>query len=187
MDKSFTQLKEIDIDFRVPGLSHAVVKEAENFRVRELVKKIESHPHREALQADKQQNNIYNPFSNNSKAMIREMDNVELFELCETIPKVQCSQCLLCWIQGVIYCICGQFLVESETRRKFNKLRLDALSIPHYLIKKRVAMVLDAVQLKNRKSTIEPGMRGRDAAKELTLKVNIPKVFTTVFKRPGLS
>ena len=72
-----TQLEEIDIDFRVPGLSHAVVKEAENFRVQELVKKIESHPHREALQPDLQQNNVYNPFSNNLKAMIREMGNVE--------------------------------------------------------------------------------------------------------------
>ena len=29
--QSFTQLEERDIDFRVPGLSHAVVKEAENF------------------------------------------------------------------------------------------------------------------------------------------------------------
>ena len=131
-----TQLEEIDIDFRVPGLSHAVVKEAENFRVQELVKKIESHPHREALQADLQQNNVYNPFSNNSKEMIRELGNVELFELCETVPKVQCSQCLLYWNQGIIYCTCGQFLVESESRRKFNKLRLDALSIPHYVIKK---------------------------------------------------
>ena len=36
-----TQLEEIDIDFRVPGLSHAVVKQAEKFRVQELVKKIE--------------------------------------------------------------------------------------------------------------------------------------------------
>ena len=27
-------------------------------------------------------------------------------------------------------------MVESESRRKFNKLRLDALSIPHYVIKK---------------------------------------------------
>ena len=43
--QQFTQLEEIDIDFRVSGLSHAVVKEAENFRVQELVKKIESHPH----------------------------------------------------------------------------------------------------------------------------------------------
>ena len=51
-----TQEEDIDINFRVPGLSHAVVKEAENFRVQELVIKIESHPHREALQADLQQN-----------------------------------------------------------------------------------------------------------------------------------
>ena len=83
----FTQREEIDIDFRVSGLPHAVVKQAENFRVRALVKKIESHPHREALQSDLQQNNVYNPFSDESKAMIREMCNAELFELCETIPK----------------------------------------------------------------------------------------------------
>ena len=53
------------------------MKQAENFRVRELVKKIERHPHRQARQADLQQNNAYNPFSDESKAMIREMGNVE--------------------------------------------------------------------------------------------------------------
>ena len=47
---SFIQREEIDIDFRVSGLPHTVVKQAENFSVRELVKKIESHPHRQALQ-----------------------------------------------------------------------------------------------------------------------------------------
>ena len=78
------QKEEHEIDFRVPGLSHAVVKEAEHLRVQELVKKIESHPHREALQADLQQNNVYNPFSNNSKAMIRELGTIEIFQLCET-------------------------------------------------------------------------------------------------------
>ena len=36
----FTQREEIDIDFRVSGLPHAVVKRTENFLVRELVKKI---------------------------------------------------------------------------------------------------------------------------------------------------
>ena len=85
------QKEEHNIDLRVPGLSHAVVKGAEHFRVQELVKRIENHPHREALHADLQQSNVCNPFSNNSKAMIRELGNVELFEFCETIPKVQCS------------------------------------------------------------------------------------------------
>ena len=36
-----------------------------------------------------------------------------------------------------MYCTCGQCLIDSESRRKFNKLRLDALSILNYLIKKR--------------------------------------------------
>ena len=45
---SSTQFEEVDIDFGVSGLPHAVVKQAENSRVRELVKKIESHPHQEA-------------------------------------------------------------------------------------------------------------------------------------------
>ena len=95
------QKEEHEIDFRVPGLSHAVVKEAEHLRVQEFVKKIENHPHRQALQADLHQNNVYNPFSNNSKEMIRELGNVVLFELCETLPKVQCSHCLLCWIMAL--------------------------------------------------------------------------------------
>ena len=131
----FTQREEIDIDFRVSGLPHAVVRQAENFRVRELVTKIESHPHREALQADLQQNDDYNPFSDDSKAMIREMGNAESFELCETIPRVQCSECLLHWNQEIVYCTCGNLLKESESSQHFHQCRLDALSIPHHLIR----------------------------------------------------
>ena len=111
----FTQRVEIDIDFRVSGLPHAVVRQAQNFRVCELVKKIESNPHRQALQADLQEKNTYNPFTDESEEMICEICNVELFELFETIPKVQCSECLLCWNQGIVYCICGHPLVDSES------------------------------------------------------------------------
>ena len=117
------KVEEHDIDVRVPGLSHSLVKEAEHLQISELLKKFQTH--REALQADLQQNNVYNPFSNNSKEMIREFCNVELFELCETVPKVQCS-----------HGTCGQCLIDSESRRNFNKLRLDALSIPNFVIKK---------------------------------------------------
>ena len=130
------QKEEHNIDFRVPGLSHSVVKETEHLRDQELVQRTETHPHRTALQADLQQNNVYNPFSKNSKEMIRELGNVELFKLCETTQKVHCSQCLLSWNQGIVSCTCGQCLIYSESRRKFNKLRLDAISIPDYVIKK---------------------------------------------------
>ena len=79
--------KEHNIVFRVPGLSHSVVKEAKQFRVREIVKRIGNHLPREALHADLQKNTVYNPFSKNSKEMILELNNVELFELCEITPK----------------------------------------------------------------------------------------------------
>ena len=89
---SSSTFNEVDIDFRISGLPHSVVKQAENSRVRELVKKIENHPHRQDLQADLQQNNAYNPFSEKSKKMIKDTGNVELFELFETEPKTQCKK-----------------------------------------------------------------------------------------------
>ena len=132
--RPITQLEEVDIDFRVSGLPHAVVKQAENSRVRELVKKIESHPHRQDLQADLQQSNTYNPFSEKSKKMIQDICNVELFELRETIPKVQCLEYLLCWNQGIVYCTCGHLLRESS--RGILRWTWDLLSIQNYVIKK---------------------------------------------------
>ena len=114
---SSTTFHKMDIDFRVSGLPHAVVKQAENSRVRELVKQIASHPRRQALQDDLQQNNAYNPFSEKSKKMIKDMGNVELFELCETIPKVQCKERLLYWNQGIVYCTCGHLLRENQSSR----------------------------------------------------------------------
>ena len=82
-------------------------------------KKIESHPHREALQADLQQNNVYNPFSNNSKAMIRELGSVELFELCETMPKVQISQCILYLNQGIVFSLAGISWLKANAEENF--------------------------------------------------------------------
>ena len=42
--------------------------------------------------------------SEKSEKMIKDMGTVELFELCETIPKAQCKKCLLYWNQGIVYC-----------------------------------------------------------------------------------
>ena len=89
-----SMLNEVDIDVRIPGLPHSVVKQAQNSRVRELVKKIENHPHRHSLQRDLQQNKAVNPFSTVTKQMIQDVGDVELFELFETDPKTQCTECL---------------------------------------------------------------------------------------------
>ena len=100
------------------------------------MKKIENHPHRQDLQIDLQQSNAYNPFSEKSKKMIRDMGNVELFELCETIPKLQCKECLLYWKLRIIYCTCGHLLNKSEANRGAIQCTLDLLSIPIHVIKK---------------------------------------------------
>ena len=65
-------------------------------------------------------------------------------------------------------------MVESESSQKFDKSRLDAFSIPHYVIKKGDPMVLGTVKLKHRNSGISPSTRGRDVAEEIT------KEFTVV-------
>ena len=95
-------LNEVNIDFRILGLPHSVEKQTESSRVRELVKKIENHPDRHALQLDLQQNKAYNPFSATSKKMMKDVGNIELFELLETDPKTQCKACLSYWSEGIV-------------------------------------------------------------------------------------
>ena len=117
-----TMLNEVNMDFRIPGLPHSVVKQAESSRVRELfenelVEKIENHPDRHALQIDPQQNKAYNPFSATAKKMIKDVGNVELFELFETDPKTQCKACLTCWSEAIVYCTCGHLLKETAANR----------------------------------------------------------------------
>ena len=112
------------------------MKQAQNSRVRELVKKIQNHPHRHALQRDLQQNGAYNPFSTMTKQMIQDVGNVELFELFETDPKTQCTECLSYWSEGIVHCTCGHLLKETVASRSFIEYTLDLLSIPEYVIKK---------------------------------------------------
>ena len=124
------------LNFRIQGLSHSTVEEAEHVRVRELLTRIESHSHRDDLQTDLMQDNVYNPFSENSKKMIHDMGNVEHFELCETDSQAQCSYCLSYWAKGIVYCTCGICLCHTEVMRRLNRKRFDALAFSNYVIKK---------------------------------------------------
>ena len=109
---------------------------SESSCVRELVKKIENHPDRHALQQDLQQNKAHNPFSTTRKQMNQDVGNVELFELFETDPKTQCKACLSHWGERIVYCTCGHLLKETVADRGFIEYTLDFLSIPEYVIKK---------------------------------------------------
>ena len=147
-------MNEVDIDFRIHGLPHSLVKQAQNSRVRELVKKIENHPRRHVLQRDLQQNEAYNLFSTLMKQMIQDVCNEELFELFETDPKTQCTECFSYWSEGIVYCTCGHILKETVANRCFIEYTLDHLSISEYVIKKGRLHGLRYGKLQNRKNII---------------------------------
>ena len=111
------------------------MKHAQSTSVRQLIQKIENHPDRHALQRDLRQNQAYNPFSPESKKMIQDMGNVELFGLFETDPKTQCKECLSYWSEGIVYCTRGHLLGgEGAANRGVIQHTLDFLSIPIYVI-----------------------------------------------------
>ena len=131
------EIIEEDIDFRIPGLPHSTVKQLHSASVRDLNQKIENHPHRHALQRDLQQSQSFNPFSPESKQMIRDVGNIELCELLDMEPKTQCKVCLTYWDIGIVYCTCGHFLRKgTEEYKKFVQNTMDLLSFPKYYIKK---------------------------------------------------
>ena len=125
------------MDFKIPGLPHSIVKHSQSTSVRQLIEKIENHPNRHALQQDLRQNQSLNPFSRESKQVIREVGHIELWELLETEPKAQCTVCLSNCDIGIVYCTCGHFLREGRgENQKFIKYTMDLLSIPDFVIKK---------------------------------------------------
>ena len=56
-------VNEADMDFKIPGLPHSVVKHAQSTSVRQLIQNIENHLNRHALQQDLRQSQSFNPFS----------------------------------------------------------------------------------------------------------------------------
>ena len=56
-----------------------------------------NHPHRRALQSDLQQHRQFNPFSRESRDVIKAAGNIELCELLDVEPKAQCKVCLSYW------------------------------------------------------------------------------------------
>ena len=136
-DETLRERMEADMDFKIPGLPHSIVKHAQSTSVRELIQKFENHRNRHALQQDLRQNQSFNPLSPESKQMIREVGNIEWCELLETEPKTQCKVCLSYWNIGIVYCTCGHFLREGRgANQQFIKYTIDLLSIPEYVIKK---------------------------------------------------
>ena len=117
-------LNEVDTDFRIPGLPHSVVKQAQNSRVRDVGQEDREPPSPTCSSTRYTTKKAYKLFSAVSKQMIKDVGNVELFELFETDLKTQCKECLSYWSEGIVDCTCGHLLNETVANRCFIKKRL---------------------------------------------------------------
>ena len=81
------------------------------------------------------------------------MGNVELFELFETIPKVQCKECLLYWNQLIVYCTCGHLLRQNEIQPTSSPMAIGCSLNPNYVIKKGRPHGARHGKLQHRRST----------------------------------
>ena len=113
-DETLRERIKADMDFRIPGLPLSIVKQAHSASVRQVIQKIENHPNPHALQQDLRQSQPFNPFSPESKQMIRDVGNIELCELLDTEPKTQCKVCLSCWDIGIVNCTCWHFFRKGR-------------------------------------------------------------------------
>ena len=96
-------------DLRTRGLRHSAVQEQDHIRkeaVQKLIRQFETYPNKEALQADLEKDQAFNPFREKSKEMTSSMGNMEYFEMCEITPKVQCHQCITYWTKAIVYRTC---------------------------------------------------------------------------------
>ena len=125
------------MDFRIPGLPHSVVKQAQSTSFRQLIQKVENHPDRHALQRDLRQSQSFDPFSPESKQMIQDVGTSNYVNYSRRNPKTQCKVCLSYWNIGIVYCTCGHFLRKGRgANPEFISYTMDLLSIPEYVIKK---------------------------------------------------
>ena len=101
-----------------------------------MIQQFESHPNKESFLQDLNQTEMINMFSGKSQKLIADMNNTEIFEMCETSSKNQCPECNLHWEIGIVYCTCGGCLKPSQRTNEFDMNNYDVLSIPGDVIKK---------------------------------------------------
>ena len=129
-----------NVDYRIPGIPLSAVEQQDTNRkdkVKRLIQQFDSHPNKESFLQDLNQTEKTNEFSEKSQKLIADMNNTEIFELCETSSKKQCPDtnfyCEIC----IVHCTCGRCLKPSQRTKEYDKKNYDVLSIPGYVIKNK--------------------------------------------------
>ena len=127
------------VDYRILGVPLSAVEQQDTHRKdkgKQLIEEFENHPNKESFIQDFKQTKEINEFSKESQDLNADMNNTEIFELCETSSKQQCLDCNFFWEAGSVYCSCGICLRISRNEKEVDKSNNDALSIPGYVVKK---------------------------------------------------
>ena len=128
---------DADIDFSVSGIPEETVKRSATMNILNLIRRITRHPQKEAVQNDLDKKQSFNAFSDESKKAIKESGNIEISEIVNTEPKLQCKFCLNHCNPGIIYCVCGHLMVEdSGEHRKYMLSTLNSFTIGNFYVRK---------------------------------------------------
>ena len=98
------------VDLRVHEVSQDVIcKDEERMtKILTLVDKLQDVYRSNSIINDLKKKCKSNTFSEVSRCIIKEMINIELYELGETIRTIQCLSCLNYSKEGTVYCLCGE-------------------------------------------------------------------------------
>ena len=107
--------------------------------VTKLVGMFEKHQLKEQFLKDMSQKQEINKFSEISQQSIVDMNQTEIFELCENSAKHRCLDCNAFSEIGIIYCSCGRNLKYSRSPTTLQKTNCDFTSIPGFVIKKNTS------------------------------------------------
>ena len=88
---------------------------------------------------DYKKSEVINHVSRESKDLITEMGNTEIFQFYETSSKRQCPDFASYCEIGIVFCTCGKCLQSTAMNRQYNKDRFDILcdTLPHFMYRRR--------------------------------------------------
>ena len=104
--------------------------------VTKLIEMFEKHHHKEQFLKDMSQRQEINKFSEESQQLLVDMNNTEIFELCENSAKHRCLDCNAFSAIRIIYYSRGRNLKYSRSPTTLQKIHCDFTSIPGFANKK---------------------------------------------------
>ena len=160
------------VDYRVSGMSLSTVQQQDEqwqHTVAKLIEMFESHQHKEQFLKDMSQTQKFNRFSEASQKLQQDMDQTEIFELCERSTKLQCSDCNSFTEIGIIYCSCWRNLKYKRSPTTNQKENNDYTSTPGYIIKKNSGQSERQINVFKAKEMLEKARQSKHGGHPMNL------------------